>query len=412
MAAWRRRTGFPPRTRLGMAILLLAAAALVAGAGRSHAQQSGAGAPPAESVRLIGASSNNFPPINVLDADGALTGFGPELADAVTEAAGATVTHIHSGVWTEVLDWLDGGAADFIHDTGYTEERTSYLDYTAPILEMPERIFVLADGSGIDSFADLAGKKVACVNQHITHLYLKQFPDIDCLIVKRPVEGLYALVEGEADAFIYPKQIALYLAHNTRLRNRVKMVGEPLRTLTWHMTVKKGNTPLIELLDRGIAKVRASGQYDRIYAKWFGEPLLAGYTWREVYLFVGFAIGLSLLAAGTVFALFFAGRMRSARDRLAQAAVERAETYEALRASEERSRATFEQAAVGICHVAPDGRFLRVNQKLCDIIGYSRDELLGKTFLEITHSDDLDTDLGYVSQILAGEGDVDQDASV
>ena len=49
-----------------------------------------------------------------------------------------------------------------------------------------------------------------------------------------------------------------------------------------------------------------------------------------------------------------------------------------LRESEERSRATFEQAAVGICRATLNGRFLRVNQKLCDIVGYGRDELLEK----------------------------------
>ena len=46
-------------------------------------------------------------------------------------------------------------------------------------------------------------------------------------------------------------------------------------------------------------------------------------------------------------------------------------TAEALE-REERFRATFEQAAVGIAHVAPDGGFLRLNQKFCDIVGYSQ----------------------------------------
>ena len=46
----------------------------------------------------------------------------------------------------------------------------------------------------------------------------------------------------------------------------------------------------------------------------------------------------------------------------------------ALRESEERFRATFEQAAVGIAHNAMDGRWLRVNQRLCDLLGYSREE--------------------------------------
>ncbi|MBI5602139.1 MAG: PAS domain S-box protein [Deltaproteobacteria bacterium] len=74
-----------------------------------------------------------------------------------------------------------------------------------------------------------------------------------------------------------------------------------------------------------------------------------------------------------------------------------------LQENEERFRATFEQAAVGIAHVAPDGRWLRVNQKLCEIVGYSRQELLQKTFQDITYPEDLDADLENVRQVLAGE---------
>jgi PAS domain S-box-containing protein len=80
-----------------------------------------------------------------------------------------------------------------------------------------------------------------------------------------------------------------------------------------------------------------------------------------------------------------------------------AQTEAALRDSAERLRATFEQAAVGIAHVAPDGRWLRVNQKLCDIVGYRHEELLGARFQDITHPDDLDADLRYVERLLAGD---------
>jgi PAS domain S-box-containing protein len=74
----------------------------------------------------------------------------------------------------------------------------------------------------------------------------------------------------------------------------------------------------------------------------------------------------------------------------------------ALRDSEERFRVTFEHAAVGIAHVAPDGRWLRVNRRLCEIVGYSAEELLGGRFQDITHPDDLDADLAYVAEMLAG----------
>ncbi len=76
-----------------------------------------------------------------------------------------------------------------------------------------------------------------------------------------------------------------------------------------------------------------------------------------------------------------------------------------LRESEARFEGTFEQAAVGIALVAPDGRWLRVNGKLCSIVDYPQKELLTKTFQDITHPDDLDTDLDQVRRMLAGEID-------
>ncbi|MDP5240796.1 EAL domain-containing protein [Uliginosibacterium sp. 31-16] len=74
-----------------------------------------------------------------------------------------------------------------------------------------------------------------------------------------------------------------------------------------------------------------------------------------------------------------------------------------LHSLEERFRATFEQAAVGIAHVAPDGRWLRVNRKLCEIVGYSYEELLKLSFQDITYPDDLDLDVGLVGNVLSGD---------
>ena len=72
-------------------------------------------------------------------------------------------------------------------------------------------------------------------------------------------------------------------------------------------------------------------------------------------------------------------------------------------AAEAHFRELFEQAAVGMAQVGLDGRLLRVNQRLCDIVGYPREELLAKTFQEITHPEDLAADGAQVQQVLAGE---------
>ena len=76
---------------------------------------------------------------------------------------------------------------------------------------------------------------------------------------------------------------------------------------------------------------------------------------------------------------------------------------EAVRESEERFRGTFENAAVGIAHKDVTGRFLRVNEKFCDIVGYTRDELLTRTWQDITYPDDVAACLEQYSPLMRGE---------
>ena len=82
---------------------------------------------------------------------------------------------------------------------------------------------------------------------------------------------------------------------------------------------------------------------------------------------------------------------------------ERRQAAQALQESEARFRSTFEQAAVGIAHVAPDGRWLRINRKLCDIVGYTQEELLTKRFQDISYPDEVEDHLSRMKQMLAGE---------
>ena len=89
--------------------------------------------------------------------------------------------------------------------------------------------------------------------------------------------------------------------------------------------------------------------------------------------------------------------------KIARDITEQKKAQQELRESEERFRATFEQAAVGIAHVGVDGRWLRVNRRLCEIVGYTREELLSIDFGTITHPGDLAADWENVKRLLSGE---------
>ena len=74
-----------------------------------------------------------------------------------------------------------------------------------------------------------------------------------------------------------------------------------------------------------------------------------------------------------------------------------------LRSSEERFRLSIDNAPIGMALVGTDGRFLRVNQCLCEIVGYSPEELMKLCFQDITHPDDLEIDLELADRLRSGE---------
>ena len=89
-----------------------------------------------------------------------------------------------------------------------------------------------------------------------------------------------------------------------------------------------------------------------------------------------------------------------------QEILQRSQAFEkALLDSEERYRLTFEQAAVGIAHVSKDGHCLSVNRKLCQIVGYTQEDLRKLTMNQISHPADLRTDLAQAEKVIAGDSD-------
>lgn len=82
---------------------------------------------------------------------------------------------------------------------------------------------------------------------------------------------------------------------------------------------------------------------------------------------------------------------------------DRMHSEEALRESEKRFRSTLEHAPIGIAIVSLDGHWQEVNNAVCEIVGYDKEELLRLTFQDVTYPDDLQADLAYSQQLLRGE---------
>jgi PAS domain S-box-containing protein len=88
---------------------------------------------------------------------------------------------------------------------------------------------------------------------------------------------------------------------------------------------------------------------------------------------------------------------------MAQDVTDKRRAQAALAESETTLRAVFEEAAIGLAEVGLDGRWLRVNPRLCQMLGYTEVEFADLTFQDISHPDDLAADLAEVERLLAGE---------
>jgi PAS domain S-box-containing protein len=87
----------------------------------------------------------------------------------------------------------------------------------------------------------------------------------------------------------------------------------------------------------------------------------------------------------------------------AQVFVEKQKVIEELQSSERRFLATFEQAAVGIAQVSLEGKWIRLNKKYCDILGYCHEDLIGKTFQELSHPNGLKRDMNLYKRLIEGQ---------
>ena len=121
-----------------------------------------------------------------------------------------------------------------------------------------------------------------------------------------------------------------------------------------------------------------------------GWSLVLLISTKEVYYFrlLGWGITASMALIIILLSLWAGGRLKA---------------EEKLQESQERFRAAFESSGIGMALVRPDGQWLQANAALCRIVGYSEEELLRKTFQDITYPEDLDADLAQVRRLLAGE---------
>lgn len=229
-------------------------------------------APAPAKVYVVGTDAA-YAPFESQDDKGEIVGFDIDVVSAIAQKAGFEVKFVNTP-WEGIFNTLTQGDRDFLVSAiTITEERKQTMDFSEPYFDANQLIAVRED-SPVTKFEDLKPLKVGVQtgttgDEVVTKLLGKNSTNIK-RFESTPL-ALQELQAGGVDAVVADNGVvAHYVANNTG--SKFKMVSDPsFEPEQYGLAVRKGNTELLELLNKGLAEIKADGTYDRIYARYFGE---------------------------------------------------------------------------------------------------------------------------------------------
>ena len=219
---------------------------------------------------LVGTNAE-FMPFEFTDEDNNIIGFDIDIMKAVGKEAGLDIVMQHQPFDT-LIEGLDSGKINAaISGMTITEVRRKKVDFSEPYYNAAQVIVVREDTPGYEKIGDIEGKKVG-VQLGTTGATMSEevmgFNNPDLRQFRKYNEVFSDLKLGRLDAVVVDLPVAqAYLRKLSGLR----ISSPPMSEEQYGIAVKKGNKELLDQINAGLEKIRASGEYDAITEKWFQD---------------------------------------------------------------------------------------------------------------------------------------------
>ena len=252
----------------------------------------------AENDFLLIRGNSDFSPYEFINERNEADGYNVDLIKAVARHVGLKI-RIDLGPFATIRNELESGRTDGLIGVLYSKERDIVFDFSIPHLVVSYAVFVRKN-SDIVNPMDLKGKEVLVVNGVYAHDWLLRNDFTPHVVtVDRPEEALERLSQGRYDCAVLIRLNGLDLMRSLNIDN-LKTIGPPVLTQKMGFAVKAGNADLLALLNEGLYLVQDTGEYDRIYLKWFSvyeqnkltNRLVSWGKWLGLSLVTLFTLGL------------------------------------------------------------------------------------------------------------------------
>jgi two-component sensor histidine kinase/ABC-type amino acid transport substrate-binding protein len=323
------------------------------------------------------AFDNDYPPYCFLDAEGHIQGILADQWAAWSRATGIEV-QLKPLPWAEALRVFEAGEADVLDTVFENPERKAKYDFSPPYATIEVPVFIHKSIQGISSPADLKSFRVAVKAGDAAIAKLAEYGITSVSLYPGYKELVDAAARLETRIFCVDKPPAIYYLYKDGA-DRDFRIAFTLNQGEFHRAVRKGQTALLALVEKGFASLPRS-TLEAIDRKWLGAPIASLVDLRIIGL-----VGAGILALILVLALLAAALRR----RVSIATEELRGKVGELEASEAKTRA-FIKALPDLFFVYDrEGRYLEIFTSTPELLSDPPERLIGKRVDEVGFSEDM-----------------------
>ncbi|MFZ2489458.1 MAG: ABC transporter substrate-binding protein [Anaerolineae bacterium] len=225
-------------------------------------------AAPAEMMKIKVGTNAEYRPMEFVDDKGAVTGFDIDLMNAIAKAGGFEVEFVNTR-WDGIFVALAQGEFDAVMSSAtITDERKQTVDFSDPYFTAGQGLAVKS-GSAIKGLAELDGKKVGVQLGTTGDIWLSENSKAEVVRYDEITLAMQALANGDIEAVFNDAPVSAdIIKANPELK--LVMLPDLFTSEEYGIAVNKNKPEVLAAINKGLAAVRASGEYDTLYEKWFG----------------------------------------------------------------------------------------------------------------------------------------------
>lgn len=247
------------RITLVLLVLLAVAALAIAGgkketAGKNH---------------IVIATDATWPPMEMVDENKQIVGFDIDLMNAAAKAGGFTI-EFKNTAWDGIFAGLESNQYDAVMSSvTITDERKATMDFSVPYINAGQILVVQTSSTGVQTLTQLAGKTVGAQIGTTGAFEVEKFPGVTLRTYDEIGLAFEDLNNGRISAVVADTPVAADFAlMNPNYAGKLKIVGQPFTDEYYGVAVKKGNTAVLDLVNKGLNAVLNTDTYKQIEDKW------------------------------------------------------------------------------------------------------------------------------------------------